>query len=153
MDKLTLKQQVFIDEYLVDLNATQAAIRAGYSEKTAKEIGAENLTKLNIQNAIAAAMEERSVSTKITAEKVLQGILDVTEAAQGEGNHNAALRGYELLGKHIGLFVDKASIEVSGKDGAALSSPILDLSHLSIDSLTILAKMIFNKEDKSIDQS
>lgn len=48
MAGLTDKQQRFVDEYLIDLNATQAAIRAGYSEKTAKEIGSENLTKPNI---------------------------------------------------------------------------------------------------------
>jgi phage terminase small subunit len=47
--KLTLKQEMFCREYLVDLNGTQAAIRAGYSEDTAKEIASQNLTKLNIK--------------------------------------------------------------------------------------------------------
>ena len=53
MAKLTEKQQRFVDEYLIDLNATQAAIRAGYSVKTAKDIGCQNLAKLNIQQAIS----------------------------------------------------------------------------------------------------
>ena len=52
MMKLTSKQQRFCDEYLVDLNATQAAIRAGYSKKTAKQIAQQNLTKLDIQEYI-----------------------------------------------------------------------------------------------------
>ena len=53
MAKLTDKQRRFVEEYLIDLNATQAAIRAGYSVKTAKEIAAQNLTKLNISEYIA----------------------------------------------------------------------------------------------------
>jgi phage terminase small subunit len=69
--KLTPKQERFIAEYLVDLNATQAAIRAGYSQDTAKEIGYENLTKPHIQCAIAAAMEARSKRTQVTQDRVL----------------------------------------------------------------------------------
>ena len=56
MAKLTPKQKAFCDEYLIDLNATQAAIRAGYSEKTANRIGNENLSKLDIQNSIKELM-------------------------------------------------------------------------------------------------
>lgn len=59
MAKLTAKQQRFCDEYLIDLNATQAAIRAGYSEKTAKQIGQENLTKPDIRKYIDERMAEK----------------------------------------------------------------------------------------------
>lgn len=59
MAKLTAKQQRFCDEYLIDLNATQAAIRAGYSKKTAKQIGQENLTKLDIKEYIEKRMAEK----------------------------------------------------------------------------------------------
>lgn len=72
MAKLNAKQQRFVEEYLIDLNATQAAIRAGYSVKTAKEIGCENLTKPNIQEAIDKAMAERSKRTGINQERVIQ---------------------------------------------------------------------------------
>ncbi|MFS8534854.1 MAG: terminase small subunit [Limnochordales bacterium] len=72
MPKLTPKQQRFVEEYLVDLNATQAAIRAGYSPKTARAIGAENLTKPAIQEAIETAMAERSRRTGITQDRVLR---------------------------------------------------------------------------------
>lgn len=54
--KLTPKQQRFVDEYLLDLNATQAAIRAGYSRRSARQIGAENMSKPAISGAIAAAI-------------------------------------------------------------------------------------------------
>lgn len=69
--KLTKKQRLFVDEYLRDLNAAQAAIRAGYSPKTAKEIGCENLTKPNISAAISAAMADRAKRTEIDQDRVV----------------------------------------------------------------------------------
>lgn len=68
---MTPKQEAFVREYLIDLNATQAAIRAGYSEKTAHVIGHENLSKPEIAEAIAAAMNSRSDRTEVTADMVL----------------------------------------------------------------------------------
>lgn len=70
--KLTPKQEAFVREYLIDLNATQAAIRAGYSEKTAHVIGHENINKPEIAERIAKAQEKRSERTEITAERVLE---------------------------------------------------------------------------------
>ena len=72
MKKLTPKQQRFVAEYLIDMNATQAAIRAGYSEKTAQEIGAQNLSKLMVATAIAEAQAARSERTEITQDRVLK---------------------------------------------------------------------------------
>lgn len=72
MSKLTAKQQRFVDEYLIDLNATQAAIRAGYSAKTANEIGAENLAKPSIAKAIAESQTKRAERTEITQDMVLE---------------------------------------------------------------------------------
>ncbi|MCM3294113.1 terminase small subunit [Paenibacillus sp. MER 180] len=69
---LTPKQETFVAEYLIDLNATQAAIRAGYSARTARKIGQENLTKPDIQKAIQEAMDARSKRTEITADRVLE---------------------------------------------------------------------------------
>lgn len=68
---LTGKQARFVEEYLIDLNATQAAIRAGYSKKTAQIIGFENLSKPIISSAIEAAQKARSERTEITQDKVL----------------------------------------------------------------------------------
>lgn len=70
--KLTPKQKRFVDEYLIDLNATQAAIRAGYAEKNARVIAAQNLTKLNVQEEIEKRMNDREKRTEITQDKVLQ---------------------------------------------------------------------------------
>ena len=72
MAELTAKQQAFVNEYLIDLNATQAAIRAGYSEKTAEIIGFENLRKPNIEKFIKEAMNKRSEKTEITQAMVLE---------------------------------------------------------------------------------
>jgi phage terminase small subunit len=69
---LTAKQEMFVKEYLIDLNGTQAAIRAGYSEKTANRIANENLSKPDIQEAIQKAMDKRSKRTEITADMVLR---------------------------------------------------------------------------------
>lgn len=129
---MTPKQQRFVDEYLIDLNATQAAIRAGYSEKTARQVGAENLSKPDIAAAIEAQAQERSQRTKIDADMVLQGILhNIRRCEQGEVVRNSrgepmmvetpdgeqavayrydatnALKGYEMLGRHLRLFTDR----------------------------------------------
>lgn len=72
MAKLTPKQKAFCDEYLIDLNATQAAIRAGYSTSTAKDIGCENLAKPNIRAYIDKAIAERSKRTGINQDRVIR---------------------------------------------------------------------------------
>lgn len=84
MAKLNEKQKQFCREYLIDLNATQAAIRAGYSEKTAKEIASQHLTKLNVQNYISELKEKRNKRVQITQDEVLKKLLiwlnsDITE--------------------------------------------------------------------------
>lgn len=73
----TEKQQLFIKEFLVDLNATQAAIRAGYSKKTANRIASENLSKPDIQEAIATAMQARNERVEIGADYVLKRLLEI----------------------------------------------------------------------------
>jgi phage terminase small subunit len=69
---LTAKQQVFVAEYLIDLNATQAAIRAGYSEKTAPQQGARLFINVKVQTALQDAMKAREGRTEITQDRVLQ---------------------------------------------------------------------------------
>ncbi|MGK4923153.1 terminase small subunit [Bordetella hinzii] len=113
--KLTDKQRRFVDEYLVDLNATQAAIRAGYSEKTAYSIGNENLSKPEIAEAIQAAQAERAKRTEITQDMVLRELakigfsdirkivrwgkteLRVTDAGDDEGEVTEAYHGLALV--------------------------------------------------------
>ena len=84
MNKLTAKQSLFVQEYLIDMNATQAAIKAGYSDKSAKEIGCENLTKPNIAKAIQTAMDKRSERLEITQDSVLKNIESLRAKAEKE---------------------------------------------------------------------
>lgn len=91
MANLTPKQQRFVEEYLIDLNATQAAIRAGYSPRTANEQGAQNLAKLSVAEAIAEAQAEREERTKIDADYVLKRLveidqMDVLDIMDDDGN-------------------------------------------------------------------
>ena len=118
MAKLTPKQQRFVDEYLIDLNATQAAIRAAYSPKTAEQQGFQLLKKTSVSEAIEQAQKERQKRTLVTQDDVIRGLL--TEAEwQGEGSsHSARVSAWAHLGKHLNMFTDK--IEHTGKDGGPI---------------------------------
>jgi phage terminase small subunit len=76
---LTDKQEMFCREYLIDLNATQAAIRAGYSEKTARASGCENLTKPDIQNRIAELKADRNEQVNVDAAYVLKRLIEIDQ--------------------------------------------------------------------------
>ncbi|HEB1859553.1 terminase small subunit [Yersinia intermedia] len=76
---LTDKQEMFCREYLIDLNATQAAIRAGYSENTARKIGSENLTKPDVQNRIAELKLQRNEQVNIDAAYVLRRLVEIDQ--------------------------------------------------------------------------
>ena len=104
---LTPKQEMFAKEYMVDLNATQAAIRAGYSPKSAEAIGNENLTKPNIKSHITKLMLDRSAEVERTARDVFKDIIELTQKAMLEGDTKNAFRGLELQGKHLGMFTDR----------------------------------------------
>jgi len=133
---LTPKQQRFVEEYLCDLNATQAAIRAGYSKKTAYSIGEENLNKPEVFAYLAELRHEQQERTKIDSDWVLrqsvelrlrcmQEIKPIINSATGEqatdekGNlifrfdAAGAARALELVGKHIGVLAFKDRIDNS----------------------------------------
>jgi phage terminase small subunit len=120
----------FVDEYLVDLNATKAAERAGYSKKTARSQGNRLLTKVDIQAAIKKRLDELKERTEVSQEWVierlkenvarsmqLKPVLDKDGAETGEFTYqgNVANRALELIGRHLGMYLDRQ--EVSGKDG------------------------------------
>lgn len=84
---MNAKQEAFVREYLIDLNATQAAIRAGYSKKTARAIGAENLTKPYIKTAINREIDKRAARTEINADRVIKEL-----AALGFADTTLAIR-------------------------------------------------------------
>ena len=127
MANLTPKQQRFVEEYLIDLNATQAAIRAGYSEKTAQEIGSENLSKPMVAKAIAEAQEKLSNKAQVTVEMVVQGLLNEAKDLSDGSTQSARVAAWAHLGKHLGMFKDK--VEHSGKlEIESLSSLMDELS-------------------------
>ena len=121
---LTPKQARFVEEYLLDLNATAAAKRAGYSERTAYAQGQRLLKHVEIAVAIQKAQEARSERTKINQDWVIERLVGVYEASMearpvcdknGEEkgftfNPTAANRALELIGKHKGMFIDRKLI-------------------------------------------
>lgn len=146
MPKLTDKQTAFVREYLVDLNATQAAIRAGYSERTASRIGPQLLGKNCVREAIEKAQAKRARRVEVTQDYVLSNLVEVVErtmqrapvldrkgeqVTDEEGravwtfDAKGANRALELLGKHLGIFADRVRAEVSGPDGGPVASEIV----------------------------
>ena len=121
MSRFTPKQKRFVEEYLIDLNATQAAIRAGYSPETAKEIGNQNLTKRHIQRAIACAMAERSKRTGVNQDRI---VLELAKIAFANISDLADMETMTL--KEDASLDDKAAIQsvkvkfASTKDGGEI---------------------------------
>lgn len=125
MQKLSAKQEQFCREYLVDLNATQAAIRAGYSAKTAQEQASRLLSNVIVVERVAELKQERANKVARTAQDVLNDIIAVTTQAHEEGDLKTALKGLELQGKHLGMFTDRIQQEVSGPGGGPVSSELV----------------------------
>lgn len=146
MPKLTDRQKEFVRQYLVDLNATKAAIRAGYSERTASRIGPQLLGKTWVREAIEKAQAKRAQRVEVTQDYVLSNLVEVVErtmqrapvldrkgeqVTDEEGravwtfDAKNANRALELLGKHLGIFTDKVKAEVSGPDGGPVASEIV----------------------------
>lgn len=157
LKSLTPRQQCFVEEYLIDLNASQAAIRAGYSTDNANTEGSRLLANVNIRARIDVALAERSKRTGVNAEIVIQelarialvnpmniidpdtggikaGAVDdvaaiasvrvkVTPTKNGDTIEREVrmadkIKALELLGKHLGMFVDRK--EITGKDGGPI---------------------------------
>ena len=126
---LNEQQQLFVDYYLADIgmNATSAAIKAGYSEKTARQQASRLLSNVNIQMAIKEAQQERQKRTLVTQDDVIRGLL--TEAEwQGEGSsHSARVSAWAHLGKHLNMFTDK--IDHASSDGSMTpTAPVFNLN-------------------------
>ena len=105
--ELTPKQERFVDEYLIDLNATRAAIRAGYSPDTARSIASENLTKPNIQAAVALRQRQLAKKRAWDLERVVEEAetnLQGSRTSKQWGSANGAL---EYIGRATGLVTDK----------------------------------------------
>lgn len=129
MAKMTEKQRRFCDEYLIDLNATQAAIRSGYSRKTAGRIGNENMKKPVIQRYIQKRMAEKESKLIADQDEVLQYLTGVLrgesrssvlarnmvgadEVMEKPPDEKERLKAAELLGKRYGLYTDRVETDV-----------------------------------------
>ena len=137
-DKLTDRQEEFVRQYLVDLNATQAAIRAGYSDKGASVQGTRLLANAKIAARVRELRAKRAEKLELDAEWVLRRLMQISDRAMQQepvmtwdaetrqmvesGDYQfdsqGANKATELIGKHLGMFKDK--VELSGADGGAL---------------------------------
>ena len=135
------KQKQFCEEYIIDLNGTQAAIRAGYSKKTANEQAAQLLAKLSIQEYICELKNKRSERVKYSQDELMRDILEVKNRCMQanpvldkEGNEtgiwkfdsNGANKALDMLAKHVGFYetdnkqkafnisVNREAVEVEG---------------------------------------
>ena len=138
---LNEKQKQFCEEYIIDLNGTQAAIRAGYSKKTANEQAAQLLAKLSIQEYIQKIKDKRSERVKYSQDELMRDILEVKNRCMQanpvldkEGNEvgvwkfdsNGANKALDMLAKHVGFYetdnkqkafnisVNREAVEVEG---------------------------------------
>lgn len=128
MDKLTKKQQRFCDEYLIDCNATQAAIRAGYSPKAARVTAAKMLTNANLKTYIEQQLERLHNERTADAQEVLEYLTAVMRGQHteqtlqliGDGVQNIVdidvsakerLKAAELIGKRYGMFTEKVELD------------------------------------------
>lgn len=138
---LNEKQKQFCEEYIIDLNGTQAAIRAGYSKKTANEQAAQLLAKLSIQEYICELKNQRSERVKYSQDELMRDILEVKNRCMQanpvldkEGNEtgvwkfdsNGANKALDMLAKHVGFYetdnkqkafnisVNREAVEVEG---------------------------------------
>jgi phage terminase small subunit len=146
MGKLTAKQEAFCLEYLKDLNAAQAAIRAGYSKKTAQQMGSENLAKPVIAEKITILKAERAERTRIDADWVLKSAKQVFDrcmqredvlnrdgtpvivqteagelAAAYKFEHAGANKALEIIGKHV----DVRAFDVANSESEKEASPLV----------------------------
>jgi phage terminase small subunit len=132
MKKLTAKQDMFCREYIIDLNATQAAIRAGYSERTARVTASNLLAKPNIAARVKHLKDKRAEELELDAYWVLKRLKDISdrsmqaepvmefdrnsgemvETGEYEFDSNGANKSTELIGKHIGMFDPKLQIQL-----------------------------------------
>lgn len=144
---LTPKQQLFVSEYLVDLNATQAAVRAGYSAKTARQIGEENLTKPVIAQAVADALAKRAARVQVTADEVLRELKRIAfmdpRRVLSWGPDGVVVRDSSELSTDDAACVAEASQTVT-KDGGTIKVKLAS----KLDALDKIARHLGMYNDK-----
>jgi phage terminase small subunit len=131
--KLTAKQQRFVEEYMIDFNATQAAIRAGYSKKRASEISYQLLQKTTVQNEIKKLRDKLTEKSEVDAQWVLDNFIELSQRCMqkvevmekidgvwvGTGewkfDSSGANKALENIGKILGVYIDKSEVTNKGE--------------------------------------
>lgn len=113
--KLNARQERFVAEYLRDGNAAQAYVRAGYAPGAAETCGPRLLRSAQVAAAVDKGRSRLTAKLELSAEKVLADIARIATSAEAAEEYSAALKGQELLGKHLKLFADR--VEHSGEGG------------------------------------
>ena len=98
------RQERFCREYMQDYNATQAAIRAGYSKKTAYSMGSENLRKPEVLARVRELQEEKRNSLVVSEAMIITELTDIYRECKKNADSKGALKALEMLGKHVGMF-------------------------------------------------
>ena len=141
---MTKKQKRFVEEYLIDLNATQAAIRAGYSPDSAKEIGSENLTKPNIAKAVDQAIAERSKRTGVNADRVVRELAKIAFVNAGEVvDFDTALLMDKISDDDMAA-IQSVKVKTFGEDGIEREVKLAD----KLKALELLGKHLGLFKDK-----
>ena len=134
--ELTDRQSMFVNEYALDNNATQAAIRAGYSKATAAAQASRLLTNANVAETIAAAQAKQAERAEIDTAWVIARLVD---EAQNSDKSSTRVRALELLGKHLGMFSDRLDINVINAEAERLANELgLDVKDVLAEANNIL---------------
>lgn len=126
--QLTLRQERFVAEYIVTRNGAESARRAGYSERTARQIAAENLSKPDIRAALVAREAELAARLEIDRQAVIGGILQSISTAMGQGNPGQAIRGWVEVARILGLDKPETARGVLSAEGDRLRAKFEALS-------------------------
>lgn len=118
VDRLNVRQRRFAEEYLVDFNASAAVRRAGYQTKYPERVGYQLVRHPGVKAMIDAMTAERASKSVVKPDYVVNKIIKTIERAEENGQHNAVLRGCELLARHLGMFIERT--EISGPNGEAI---------------------------------
>ena len=114
MDALTRKQARFVEEYAVDFNGTQAAVRAGYAPRSARVTASRLLTKVAIQEAVGALQRHSAEQLRITRERILEELQTAIQIAKVQGDVQSMIRGWVEVARICGYYApERKSVEVS----------------------------------------
>ena len=130
-DKLTPKQEAFVREFPTDLNATQAAVRAGYSEKTAHSAGPRLLANVGVAAALEKVKEVRAEQAGVTQGMVLDGLLTEAQGKGEDTTSSARTKAWELLGKHLGMLVERRDSVVRNIDEGTDEDVVREIKRLN----------------------